>query len=238
MRRGLKALILLTLSVGLAACAQEGEQQPAQEAAAEMEATRGQVYPNLPTDVVFANDWVVAQKALSEPGMWAGQHSHTGGQLAVVLTAGTMTYREGGEDTPVTYEAGDVFWVEPTEAHDHAITSESAVEFVLITLAEMDAMGGAEQAYPNVEADIVFENDRVIAQRLENPVGEWVGEHSHTGGQLAVVLTPGTVTYRVGGTDSPVTYAVGDVFRVEAVESHDHAVTSDSPTQAILVTIK
>ncbi len=139
MRCGRKAPISLALVVGLAACAQEREREPAMEeeaAGAEMEAMRGvaQTYPNLPANVVFENDRVVAQRLASEPGVWAGEHSHTGNQLVVVLKGGTQTYREGGEETSVTFEDGDVFWVEPTEAHDHATTSESPFERVLITI--------------------------------------------------------------------------------------------------------
>jgi quercetin dioxygenase-like cupin family protein len=44
-----------------------------------------------------------------------------------------MTYREGGEETVVTYEEGDVFWIEATEAHDHGITGESTVEAIIVT---------------------------------------------------------------------------------------------------------
>jgi quercetin dioxygenase-like cupin family protein len=220
--------------VGLAACAQEGEESAIDQAAT----AAGQRYPNLPADVVFLNERVVAQRIISEPGNWAGGHAHTQSQLAVVLKGGTITYREGDEETPVTYEDGDVFWVEPTEAHDHATTSESTFEVVLITIAEIEPGSGARQAYPDMPADVVFENERVVAQRISVEPGQWAGEHAHTGSQLVVVLKGGTQTYREGGEETSVTYEDGDVFWVEPTEAHDHGVTSESPLAAILITIK
>ena len=53
----------------------------------------------------------LAQQIVSEPGQWTGEHSHDGNQLVVVVKGGTMVYREGGEETEVTYADGEVFWV-------------------------------------------------------------------------------------------------------------------------------
>lgn len=92
-----------------------------------------QEYPNVTPDVAFENDRIVAQRFTSEPGAWTGEHSHAGNQLVVVLKGGTMTYREGGEETEVTYADGQVFWVDAVEAHDHA-AKDTAIDAVLITL--------------------------------------------------------------------------------------------------------
>jgi quercetin dioxygenase-like cupin family protein len=138
MKCGLVSPILAVLVVGFAACAQEREQPAMEEeaAGAEMEAAAAarQVYPNMPADVVFENERFLAQRLSSEPGQWAGEHSHTASQLVVVLMGGTLTYREGGMETPVTYADGDVFSIEPTEAHDHSVTSDSQFVGILITV--------------------------------------------------------------------------------------------------------
>lgn len=239
---GRKAPILLLLVVGLTACAREADREPAMEQAAaaaeEMASKLRQVYPNLPADVMFANDRVVAQRIVGEPDVWAGEHSHTGSQLVVVVKGGTLTYREGGQDRPVTYEAGDVFWVQPTQAHDHATTSQSPFEGILISIAPGAAMSGAKQAYPNVTADVVFENEAVIAQKLASQPNVWAGEHSHAGGQLVVVLKDGTVTYREGDQERLVMHKAGDVFPVDATPAHDHALTAGTELESILITMK
>jgi quercetin dioxygenase-like cupin family protein len=242
MKCGLRAPILVALVVGLAACAQDRE-RPAMEqeaAGAEMEAApaAGQVYPNMPAELVFENERFVAQRLSSEPGQWAGDHSHTGGQLVVVLEGGTQTYREGGEETTKTREAGDVFWVEPTEAHDHAVSGDSPFTRILVTIAETEGMSGVPQTFPNIPVEVVFENERVVAQRISSEPGQWAGEHSHTAGQLLVVLKGGTITYREGDAETPVTYAEGEVFSIEPTEAHDHAVTGDSPFVGVLITVK
>ena len=244
MRNGPNVPILLALVVGLAGCAQEADREPTmdQEAAAgaEMETTSSvrQMYPNLSAEVVFENERVVAQHIVGEPGQWAGEHSHVGGQLAVALKGGIQTYREGGEETDVTYEDGDVFWVEPTEAHDHAVKGDSPIEAILISMAPMEGMGGGMQEYPNITTDVVFENERVVAQRLVTEPGQWAGEHSHVAPQMVVVLKGGTMTYREGGEETQVTYEDGDVFWIEPTEAHDHAAMGEVPGDAILITFK
>ncbi len=91
-----------------------------------------QKYPNLPdVPVVLDNDRVVVQKVEFHPGDWAGEHSHAGGQVVVVLDELKMVYREGGEEVERTYERGDVYWVDPV-THDHK--SLSSGTGVLITL--------------------------------------------------------------------------------------------------------
>jgi len=81
----------------------------------------------------------------------------------------------------------------------------------------------AGQVYPNLPVPTVFENARVVAQRLEAGPGVWAGEHAHAGNQLVVVLNGGTITYRQDGQDTETTYTDGQVFWVDAVAAHDHA---------------
>ena len=197
-----------------------------------------QAYPNLPAEVVFENDQLVAQHVTGEPGSWTGEHSHGESQLVVVLKGGTVLFREGGEETERTFADGEVFMLEPTESHDHTVTGDTGIDFILISMAPSEAGTGGAQQYPNESADVVLENDRVIVQKLAFEPGVWVGEHGHTGGQLVVVLKSGTMTYREGGEETPRTFAAGDVFMVEPTDAHDHAVTGDEGVESILITIK
>ena len=139
MRRRPNTKMLLSLVIVLAACAPADEsQEDAMEetvSAAGMGAMQGQpqVYPNIPAPMLFENDEIIAQSWTSEPGVWAGEHSHMGNQLVVVVKGGTILYRKGGVETSVTYQAGDVYWIEAT-THDHSGGGDSPVETILITV--------------------------------------------------------------------------------------------------------
>ncbi len=214
------------------------EEEPA-ATETEMETTSAvrQAYPNLTSNVVFENDQLIAQHVTAEPGVWAGEHSHSGDQIAVVLKGGEEIQREGGEETKRTFADGEVIAVEPTAAHDHMFSGDGA-EFVLITLAPGQPGNATAQNYPNRPAEVVFENDRVIAQRMIGEPGQWVGEHAHTGSQLVVVTKGGTLTYREGGEETERTSTDGEVFMVEPTAAHDHAVTGDSSLESIVITLK
>jgi quercetin dioxygenase-like cupin family protein len=231
---------LLILFV-IAACGQQAQEAAMEEAepvATETTSAVRQAYPNLPADVVFENDQIVAQQITAESGTWAGEHSHPGGQIAVVLKGGTVTYREGDEETERTFADGEVLFVDPVESHDYEVTSDSSMDFVMITLAPGEAGSAPPQDYPNRPAEVVLENDRVIVQRLTNEPGNWVGEHAHVDNQLVVVLKGSTLTYREGGEETERTFTDGEVFMVDTTVAHDHAVTGESGVESILITLK
>ena len=87
-----------------------------------------QKFPNMADfPVKFDNDRVVVQEISFEPGEWAGEHSHEGGQLVIILDEIKMLYREGGEEFERTFGKGEVFWIDPVK-HDHkALTTGSAM---------------------------------------------------------------------------------------------------------------
>ncbi len=93
-----------------------------------------QTYPNNTGEVVLENDRVVVQRFIVEPGQWAGDHSHPGNQILVILKGGETTFREGGEERVETSEDGSVVWIEATEAHDTGNTGDNSIEFLIITL--------------------------------------------------------------------------------------------------------
>ena len=93
-----------------------------------------------------------------------------------------------------------------------------------------------QQKYPNVSTEVVFENDKVVVQKVNYEADKWTGEHSHAGDQLVVVLKGGTTTFKEGGEERKTTGKAGDVVWVDAVEAHDHK--SDTGGEIILITIK
>ena len=48
-----------------------------------------------------------------------------------------------------------------------------------------------QQHYPNIPTEVIFENDRVLVQKVVLQPGEWEGIHSHSGNQLGINLTDG-----------------------------------------------
>ncbi len=91
-----------------------------------------QEYPNYPDlPVLLDNDHVVVQKNAFEPGTWAGEHSHSGKQLVVILDDIELVYKEDGKERSESFKSGDVFWIDAV-THDHkAVTKGTGI---LITL--------------------------------------------------------------------------------------------------------
>ena len=77
------------------------------------------------------NDHVVVQMMEFAPGEWAGEHSHPGNQLVVIVSPTKMLYREGGEETERSFKPGEVFWIDGV-THDHKATSKGKA--VLISM--------------------------------------------------------------------------------------------------------
>ena len=78
-----------------------------------------QKYPNIPdVPIVFENDQVVVQHLTLTEGEWTGNHSHHGNQMVVALDDLSTLYKENGEKEELSYNKGDVFWIDRVE-HDH-----------------------------------------------------------------------------------------------------------------------
>jgi quercetin dioxygenase-like cupin family protein len=154
----------------------------------------------------------------------------------VVLTGGTINYREGGEESSRTFDSGEVAMLEPT-THDHSVVG-SPMEFLLIKIAPQAGGGAGAQEYPNLTANVVLENDQVIVQQVTAEPGNWAGDHSHGGNQLAVVLQGASMTYREGGEETVETYEDGDVYWVEETAAHDHSITGDAAWDGYVITLK
>lgn len=107
----------------------------------------------------------------------------------------------------------------------------SLVGFAAITLA-------MQQTYPNNTGEVVLENDRVVVQRFVFEPGEWLGEHSHPGNAIVVILKGGEMTGRQGDWEGVLTLEDGSVVWQEATEAHDHGNTGDNPIELLVITFK
>ena len=61
----------------------------------------------------------------------------------------------------------------------------------------------AQQTYPNIEGEVLLDDERVIVQRFRLEPGEWEGIHSHPEYQLVIVLqSSDELTSRFGDTET------------------------------------
>ena len=102
-------------------------------------AHKPQSYPNIPLELLLANDRMIVQRAQIEPGQWTGVHSHPGNQVYIHIKGGTWSERRGGVQSspPLIMQAGSVGWtnaVDISEAHEVGNTGDATIDFILVTL--------------------------------------------------------------------------------------------------------
>ncbi len=85
-----------------------------------------------------------------------------------------------------------------------------------------------------VKLESVLNNEKVNVTKVTVPAG-WVGEHTHPGDQMAIVLSPVTMTYKQDGKEFTKEYSVGDVVWVDSV-THDH--TTHAERTYLMLTLK
>ena len=86
----------------------------------------------------------------------------------------------------------------------------------------------------DVKLDTVLDNEKVNVTKVTVPAG-WVGEHTHLGNQMAIVLSPVRMTYKQDGKECTKEYSVGDVVWVDSV-THDH--TTNVERTYLMLTLK
>jgi hypothetical protein len=99
--------------------------------------TVGQVYPNVPSEVLLDNERVVVQRFVTQPGEWQGVHSHPGNQVYIHVDGGEWTIRRGGVDTVSPALTGSAGWwdrVDLSEAHDTANSGDAPITHILVNL--------------------------------------------------------------------------------------------------------
>ena len=93
-----------------------------------------------------------------------------------------------------------------------------------------------QQTYPNQpEMQTLLDNDRMVVQRVTFPAGEWQGEHSHEGNQLAVAITEVEQLVREGGREMTRKLKPGDILWIDS-GTHDHKHVTGGT--AVLITLK
>ncbi len=212
-------------------------------------------YPNLENsggEVVLNNEHVILQRLVVPAGEWEGIHSHPGNQLYVHINGGEWSGRLGGE---VAYSAsisedGSVGWMDaiPLSAgHNSGNTGDAPIDLSYVTLKgdgpitpEIDVKA---QIYPDIPLELLFENDRMIVQRVQVEPGQWEGIHSHPGNQVYIHVKGGTWSGRRGGVQSPPSTprqdgAVGWMEAVDISEEHESGNVGDTTIDLVWITLK
>jgi len=209
-------------------------------------------YPNLddPDGVVLlSNRYAVLQRLMVPAGEWEGVHSHPGNQLYVQITSGEWSGRLGDE---IEYwkepeEAGSVGWVEKiplSKQHDSGNTGNSDMELIYVTLKEPEPInsgsGCEPQVYPTITLEPLFENHRLIAQRIELKPGQWSGMHSRPGNQILIHISGGILEERGQGLDSKrgCTYTPGSAEWLDVAADHEIGNVGEASMNMVLVTLK
>jgi predicted metal-dependent enzyme (double-stranded beta helix superfamily) len=97
------------------------------------------------------------------------------------------------------------------------------------------------QHYPNIEGEVVFENDKVVVQRYVVQPGQWEGVHTHSGNQLYVHLKGGEWTMRYGDkkeTSVAEDGSVGWMEKVTLSQDHESGNTGKTPIEFLWITLK
>jgi L-alanine-DL-glutamate epimerase-like enolase superfamily enzyme/quercetin dioxygenase-like cupin family protein len=185
--------------------------------------------------VVLTNDHLVLQRLFVPAGEWEGIHSHPGNQIYVHIKGGEWSGRLGGESeySAIDSPDGEVGWMDaiPLSAgHESGNTGNTDIDLIYVTLKNDDPIApDAEhvpQTFPETSAEMLLDNDRMIAQRVVLEPGQSTGVHSHAGNQVYLVIKGGDWAQ------------AGSVGWLHAREEHDVSNSGDTTIEFVLVTIK
>ncbi len=212
-------------------------------------------YPNLEKsggEVLLENEHVILQRFVVGPGEWEGIHAHPGNQLYVHIKGGEWSGRIGGESdyTGSVDEDGSVGWMDAiplSDGHESGNTGDKPIDLIWVTLkGEAPIAPEIEhlpQVYPNIELELLLENDRVIVQRVQVEPGQWEGVHAHSGNQIYIHIKGGIWSGRRNGVQSPPsefseTGSVGWMDAIPLSEGHESGNTGDTTIDLIWITLK
>jgi len=99
----------------------------------------GQIYPNIPLELLLENERVIVQRVQIEPGEWEGIHSHPGNQVYIHIKGGTWSGRSGGVQSPPSpfSETGSVGWMDPvplSAGHESGNTGDATIDLIWVTV--------------------------------------------------------------------------------------------------------
>ena len=106
----------------------------------------------------------------------------------------------------------------------------------------------AQQDYPNVEGELLLEDDRVVVQRFVLEPGQWEGIHEHPEYQLVIVLNSSDeLTYRFSGSERVLAGSGSEEGEISAFwrpgpvymsDEHETGNTGTRPLEWIAITFK
>ena len=212
-------------------------------------------YPNIEDSdgrVVLTNDHVVLQRLVVGSGEWEGVHSHPGNQLYVHIKGGEWSGRMGGE---LVYSGsiaqdggiGTMDKIPLSAGHDSGNTGDTPIDLIYVTLkSDLPIAPDADhtqQVYPDVETELLLENDRMIVQRVFLEPGQWTGVHSRPGNQVYLQIKAGSWSERRRGVQaaSETHFEAGAVGWLDAIdisEGYEIGNTGEAAIEFVLVTIK
>ncbi len=202
--------------------------------------------------VVISNDKIVLQRLVVPGGMWEGIHSHPGNQVYVHIKGGYWSGKLA-EKTEYYHSptlSGGVGWMDhiPFEdGHNSGNTGKFPIDLIYTSLKKEGFYGaGADtkpQEYSDIPITVVFENERVIAQRFFLEPGEWTGKHARPGNQLYIMVKGGKITERRAGIETLDANAAEDgsarwLDAIGADENYEFGNTGESIIHGVLITLK
>jgi len=202
--------------------------------------------------IVLRNEHVVLQRLVVPAGEWEGVHSHPGNQLYVHIKGGFWSGKMGGELVYSHELDGDgaVGWMDTipfSAGHDSGNTGDASIDLIYVNLKSDTPIAPdgdhAPQNYPNIPLNLVFENDRVIAQRGQIEPGQWTGPHSRPGNQLYILVKGGNLSERSGGNEGSVLPLLEDgtprwLDAIPTSEEYEFGNTGETTMYMVLITIK
>ena len=181
--------------------------QPAHAAAPVRAAEFGTIYAGLHGEVVLDDARYQVERFVLAPGASTGRHSHPADQLLVIIKGGTLKSIDTGRST--LWKDGRAMWYGASETSDAGSTNVGTTPIMMLWVtikpeppgvASQDYPNGTPKDYhlnyPNVPGEDLFENERVVVQRLTVMPGQWEGPHAHIPNQLYIEINGGVFTGR------------------------------------------
>ncbi len=199
--------------------------------------------------VVLSNDKLLLQRLVVPGGRWEGIHGHPGNQLYVHIKGGYWSGQLAGEyeyrhELSADGEVGWMDYIPYEDGHNSGNTGDSWIDLIYVTLKSDTPINPdgdhKAQSFPSITMDVVFENDRIIAQRGELAPGAWTGRHNRPGNQLYITISGGHLVERQNGElTAPVTELEdGTPKWLEAGDGYELGNMGDTPVDLVLLTIK